>query len=79
MDPNIIGRRTTINSRYQAKPDITRIMVRDMTDETYGNCAGIGWSDFCVRRVVDKIDKKGVLSQCHHFEKFNEIQYPTAF
>lgn len=58
MDPKIIGRRTTINTRTQAKPDITRVVVRDLTQQTEGNAAGIGFADFCVQRVLDKLDRQ---------------------
>jgi len=58
MDPKIIGRRGTINTRRQDKPDITRIVALDLTEETDGNCTGLGWADLCVSRLVNKIDRK---------------------
>jgi hypothetical protein len=58
MDPNITGRRFGINSLWQEKnPDITRILVRDISDETEGNAVGVGLADFCHRRIIDKMDR----------------------
>ncbi|HOL93403.1 MAG TPA: lactate racemase domain-containing protein [bacterium] len=57
MDPNITGRWYRIHSRWQKTPDITRIVVLDLTEESLGNAAGIGLADFCSRRVVEKMDR----------------------
>ncbi len=58
MDPNIIGRRYRINTHWQEKPDITRIVLMDLSPKTKGNAVGIGLADFCTQRAVDKVDKK---------------------
>ncbi|MFB3787963.1 MAG: lactate racemase domain-containing protein [bacterium] len=57
MDPNITGRWYRVHSRWQKSPDITRIVVLDLTEESLGNAAGIGLADFCSRRVVEKLDR----------------------
>ncbi len=57
MDPNIIGRWYNINGRWQEKPDITRIIVMDVTSESAGNAVGIGLADFCSNRVMKKMDR----------------------
>ncbi|MFH1742545.1 MAG: hypothetical protein ABIH23_26370 [bacterium] len=74
MDPKIIGRRGTINSRWQDKPDITRIIALDLTEETNGNCTGLGWADFCVSRLINKIDRKSSYTNaiaCRNLMGFN--------
>lgn len=58
LDPNITGRWYRLNSVWQEKPDITRIVIRDVTDESKGNAVGLGLADFCHKRVVDKMDHK---------------------
>jgi hypothetical protein len=40
------------------KPWFTRIFVRDLSKESYGNATGIGLADLVSRRLVDKIDFK---------------------
>jgi len=57
MDTPIIGRFTGPLGQGQG-PKITRIVVLDLTDETYGNAVGIGMADFTTKRVVDKMDRR---------------------
>ncbi len=59
LDPNITGRYYRINARWQNEnPNVTRILIRDITDETKGNAVGIGLADFCHKRVIDKMDRR---------------------
>lgn len=58
IDPNIMGRRYRINTHWQEKPDITRIVVLNLTEQSMGNAVGIGLADFCSQRVVDQMDKR---------------------
>jgi len=58
MDPNVTGRCFRINSRWQEKPDITRIIVLGLTELSGGNASGIGLADFCSRRSVEQMDRK---------------------
>ncbi|MDA2927100.1 nickel-dependent lactate racemase [Acidobacteria bacterium AH-259-G07] len=58
MDPNITGRWFRVNSRWQESPDITRIVVLDLTDSSEGNAVGIGLADFCSPRLVQKMDRQ---------------------
>lgn len=56
MDPNIIGR---LMIRGEEEPDdirIKRIMVDDLTTESYGNALGIGLADAITRKLFDKIN-----------------------
>ena len=62
MDSNVVG-------RYYAGPtgtgpDIQRILVRDLTQETEGNAVGIGMADVTLRRAVDKIDMRKTYMNC---------------
>lgn len=56
MDTNIVGRVMNIYTPDPEWPKITRIFVRDLTEETSGNAIGIGMTDFTTKRLVDKID-----------------------
>lgn len=58
IDPNITGRRYQINRHWPTVPNITRIIVLDLTEESEGNAAGIGLADFCGKRIVEKMDKR---------------------
>jgi hypothetical protein len=56
MDTKVIGRMMNVYEKELESPRITRIIVRDLTPETYGNAIGIGLADFTTQRCVDKID-----------------------
>jgi Lactate racemase N-terminal domain len=57
MDANVIGRK--FNDHQATPQDLARcrrILVRQLTKETYGNATGIGLAEFTTRRCVDAID-----------------------
>ncbi|OGO19319.1 MAG: hypothetical protein A2Z14_01260 [Chloroflexi bacterium RBG_16_48_8] len=56
FDTKVIGRIMNIYEDDLESPRITRIVLRDLTPETYGNAIGIGLADFTTQRCVDKID-----------------------
>ena len=57
LDTNVVGRKfhdhKAIKEEY---PKVTRIYVRDLTDETHGNATGIGIAEYTHTRVVKKMD-----------------------
>jgi hypothetical protein len=54
MDPNITGRYPTPYA--QGGPEVSKMVVLDLTPETKGNANGVGLADFTTKRLVDKID-----------------------
>lgn len=56
MDTNVIGRRASSGDPFAGAPRFSRIVVRDLTPESYGNAIGVGMADLVTRRLVDKID-----------------------
>ena len=64
MDTNVIGRRVFIWSQKPRKPKITRIFVRDVTEESNGNVTGIGMADYITKRLFDKIDYSSTAVNC---------------
>jgi hypothetical protein len=64
MDTKVIGRMMNIYEEELESPRITRIVVRDLTPETYGNAIGIGLADFTTQRCVDKIDVDVTVLNC---------------
>lgn len=54
MDPNITGRFAV--PYIEGDRRIQHIAVLDLTEETHGNCNGIGLADVTTKRLVDKID-----------------------
>lgn len=56
MDTNVIGRIMFVGEAEPERPDITRIVVLDLTEAAHGNAVGIGLADFTTRELVDRID-----------------------
>lgn len=54
MDPNVVGRYPTPYAH--GGPEVTKIVVLDLTEETEGNANGIGTADFTTRYCVEKVD-----------------------
>ncbi len=54
MDPNITGRFAV--PYIKGDIEVQRIAVLDLTEETHGNCNGIGLADVTTKRLVDKVD-----------------------
>ena len=54
MDPNITGRYPTPYAH--GGPDVNKMVVLDLTNETEGNANGVGTADFTTQRLVDKMD-----------------------
>jgi hypothetical protein len=54
MDPNVTGRYPTPYAH--GGPDVSKMVVLDLTPETQGNANGVGTADFTTQRLVDKMD-----------------------
>ena len=54
MDPNITGRYAVPYMESDKK--VQHIAVLDLTEETHGNCNGLGLADVTTQRAVEKID-----------------------
>lgn len=61
MDTNIIGRMMILGEKEPSSPQIKRIVVLDLSQETHGNAAGLGLADFITKKVFDKINYKETL------------------
>ncbi|MFV0478595.1 MAG: lactate racemase domain-containing protein [Parahaliea sp.] len=55
MDPNIIGRNAR-GTEWPRKPDIKKIAVLGLTDETEGNATGVGGADVITMRLYRDFD-----------------------
>lgn len=64
MDTNVIGRNQLIGNPNFETSKITRIFVRNLTDESHGNATGIGMADYTTKRLVEKIDYPATRLNC---------------
>ncbi len=58
IDSNITGRIKIRGEQELSDPDITNIVVTDLTGASHGNALGIGLVDFITKNLYDKIDFK---------------------
>ena len=56
MDTNVIGRYRVLNAPDPETPDVDRILVRGLTEETHGNGHGIGLADVTTTAVIGDLD-----------------------
>ncbi|GGF96361.1 lactate racemase domain-containing protein [Paenibacillus abyssi] len=54
FDPNVVGRYPTPYAH--GGPEVSKIVVLDLTKESKGNANGVGTADFTTQRLVDKAD-----------------------
>jgi hypothetical protein len=64
MDTNVTGKFWMDNEYDPRAPDIKKIAVLDLTEETHGNAIGIGLADVTTRRAYDKIDHPQTYVNC---------------
>ena len=64
IDPNVVGRDCCSYGVRRNRPRITRIFVRDLTEASVGSALGIGQADFCLKRLVEKIDPASTYINC---------------
>jgi len=64
IDPNVVGRDCCSYGAKRDKPRITRIFVRDLTEASVGSALGIGQADFCLKRLVEKINPETTNINC---------------
>lgn len=64
MDPNIVGRTGSGLTEGFIAPPIQKIFVRDLTEKTHGNAAGIGIADVITAKVFNKIDFGYTYANC---------------
>lgn len=64
MDVNVTGRNRDILGDYTTGPQVKRIFVRDLSEESEGNALGIGFADFTTTRLTEKMDRKKTYINC---------------
>jgi len=57
MDCYVIGRRRIVGEpEWPECPEISTLVVADLTDVSHGNAVGVGLADMTTRRLADRID-----------------------
>ncbi len=64
LDPNVTGRFWVHGLRDLAEPDVSAIVLLDITDVSAGNALGIGFADFIPVSLAQKIDWQKTYINC---------------
>ncbi|MEQ1874239.1 MAG: DUF2088 domain-containing protein [Ilumatobacteraceae bacterium] len=64
LDPNVTGRFWVHGLRDLAEPDVSAIVLLDLTDVSAGNALGIGFADFIPASLARKIDWQKTYINC---------------
>lgn len=56
FDPNILGKSFLLKKFVLPVPEIKRMALFDVTDESHGNAVGVGIFDVITRKVLNKLD-----------------------
>lgn len=62
MDPNITGRYPTPYA--SGGPDVNKLVVLNLTEQTHGNANGLGTADFTTRKVFEKFNFESTYTNC---------------
>ncbi len=77
MDTNVLGRKHSEKTPDQ--PNIRHIIIRDLTPETHGNATGVGFAEFCLSRVVEKMDREATVLNCLTALDIDAAKIPVHF
>jgi hypothetical protein len=72
MDTNVVGRKRAFrfplpgrpNLSEEDQPQMRHIFVRDLSEKTHGNAAGIGSADFTTTRLVKEMNYRDTVINC---------------
>lgn len=64
LDPNVTGRFWVHGLRDLAQPDVSAIVLLDLTEVSAGNALGIGFADFIPYSLAQKIDWQKTYINC---------------
>jgi hypothetical protein len=78
MDTNVVGRFQVLNTDDPQTPDISRIVVRGLTEATHGNGNGIGLADITTQSAVDELDLDQVYTNALTSGSLSKARLPVV-
>lgn len=77
MDPNITGRYPTPYA--SGGPELSKLVVLDLTEATHGNANGMGAADMITRKLFNKIDYQSTYANAITSTVFGPARIPPMF
>lgn len=79
VDTNVIGRLYIQGIPEPSTPQIKRLAILDLTDQSHGNATGIGFADFTTERLVGKVDFNAMYLNCFTSTFIRRAAIPMTF
>lgn len=79
MDPNIIGRMRIEGTPEPKEPNIKRVLVLDLSEQSHGNAQGIGLADFTTEKLIHKIDRKPTYMNALTSTFLRRVMFPLHY
>jgi len=78
LDTNVIGRLYINGEKEIERPNIKRLVVFDITEESHGNALGIGLADIVTKQLVNKINYKDMYANTITSTFLNRAKVPIT-
>lgn len=78
MDTNVIGRYRVLNTSDPESPDISRIVVRGLTETTHGNGQGIGLADITTAAAARSLDLDQIYTNALTSSSLSKASLPVV-
>jgi hypothetical protein len=78
MDTNVVGRYRVLNADDPESPDISRIVVRRLTEATHGNGQGIGLADITTAAAAESLDLNQVYTNALTSSSLSKANLPVV-
>ena len=78
FDTNVIGRLYINGEKEIEKPNIKKLVVFDISEESHGNALGIGLADITTKQLVNKINYKDMFANAITCTFLNRAKIPIT-
>jgi hypothetical protein len=75
-DPNILGKSSVLKTFVLDVPNIKRMILLDITDESHGNAIGVGMFDIISRNVYKKLDLESMYANAIACKCIEDVRIP---
>lgn len=80
MDCYVIGRKRIIGEpEWPEAPEISSLVVLDLTEASHGNGIGVGLADFTTQRLVDRLDWKAIRANVMTSGNIERAKLPLVY
>lgn len=75
-DPNVLGKSSVLKNFVLAVPEIKRMVLLDITEESHGNGIGVGMFDIITRNVYEKLHLESMYANAIACKCIEDVRIP---